>query len=129
MIQSFNKYQSYFNSNIVYILKLVLQQPQFNNYEDICELFDIHMRKFVFRNSKYSNNIKNDCLIMVKFFLKDDYINHIISSFEVEDDAYHYLAILVQFERMSNGYELKSQSPYYYFNPVNIQKMITELKF
>jgi hypothetical protein len=130
MLQSYNKHQSYFNSCIVYILQIIVVYPQFNNYEDACELFDIYIRKIVKNNSNISSQINKDCNQMVNFFYSkyDGYITDIISSFEDENDAYHYLAILVQFQRMSNNYKLSSQSPYHYFNPANINQLIGELE-
>jgi hypothetical protein len=128
MIQSFNKFQTYFNIWVVYILKIVIQTPQFNNYNDICELFDIYIRKNVLKNSKYSSKIKNNCLEMIEFFFESEYIENVKSSFHIEDDAYHYLAILVQFQRMSNAYKLSSLSLYHYFNPSNIEILIANTK-
>ena len=128
MIQSFNKYQSYFNRCVVKVLKIVIETPQFNNYENICEIYDIYIRKIV-SNSSYSSQIKTDCSMMVKFFYTDDYINNIISSFEKEEDAYHYLAILVQFQRISNKYKMSSLSPYHYYNPANLYRAVVELSF
>ena len=129
MIQSFNKNQKYLSSCVVYILNIIVHYPQFNNYEDICEIFDIYIRKMVIYNSSYSSQIKTDCSMMVKFFYTDDYINNIISSFEKEEDAYHYLAILVQFQRISNRYKMSSLSPYHYYNPTNIYRAVVELSF
>jgi hypothetical protein len=129
MIHSFNKYQEYFNTWVVFILKIVIQTPQFNNYVDICELFDIYIRKNVMNKSKFSSKIKKDCFEMIEFFYDIEYINHIKSTFDFEDDAYHYLSILFQFQRMSNRYKLSSLSPYHHFNPANIQKMIDNLDF
>lgn len=128
MLQSFNKYQSYFDRCVVKVLKIVIETPQFNNYENICEIYDIYIRKIV-SNSSYSSQIKTDCSMMVKFFYTDDYINNIISSFEKEEDAYHYLAILVQFQRISNKYKMSSLSPYHYYNPANLYRAVVELSF
>jgi len=128
MIQSFNKNQKYLSSCVVYILNIIVHYPQFNNYENICEIYDIYIRKIV-SNSSYSSQIKTDCSMMVKFFYTDDYINNIISSFEKEEDAYHYLAILVQFQRISNRYKMSSLSPYHYYNPTNIYRAVVELSF
>jgi hypothetical protein len=82
MIQSFNKNQKYLSSCVVYILNIIVHYPQFNNYEDICEIFDIYIRKLVLNNSSYSKELKIDCLDMVKFFFTTEYISQIISSFE-----------------------------------------------
>ena len=128
MLQSFNKYQSYFDRCVVKVLKIVIETPQFNNYENICEIYDIYIRKIV-SNSSYSSQIKTDCSMMVKFFYTNDYINNIISSFEKEEDAYHYLAILVQFQRISNKYKMSSLSPYHYYNPANLYRAVVELSF
>lgn len=128
MLQSFNKYQSYFDRCVVKVLKIVIETPQFNNYENICEIYDIYIRKIV-SNSSYSSQIKTDCSMMVKFFYTDEYINNIISSFEKEEDAYHYLAILVQFQRISNKYKMSSLSPYHYYNPANLYRAVVELSF
>lgn len=127
MIQSFNKNQTYLSACVVYVLNIIVYYPQFNNYEDICEIFDIYIRKIVLNNSSHSQQIKNDCLAMIKFFFTADYISQITSSFEIEEDAYHYLAILVQFQRVSNRYKLVSMSPYHYYNPSNIHRAIVEL--
>ena len=127
MIQSFNKNQTYFSACVVYVLNIIVYYPQFNNYEDICEIFDIYVRKIGLNNSSHSQQIKNDCLAMIKFFFTADYISQITSSFEIEEDAYHYLAILVQFQRLSNRYKLVSMSPYHYYNPSNIYRAIAEL--
>ena len=127
MIQSFNKNQTYLSACVVYVLNIIVYYPQFNNYDDICEIFDIYVRKIVLNNSSHSQQIKNDCLAMIKFFFTADYISQIISSFEIEEDAYHYLAILVQFQRVSNRYKLVSMSPYHYYNPSNIHRAIVEL--
>lgn len=128
MLKSFNNHQDYFNYCCVYILNIIVHYPQFNNYENICEIYDIYIRKIV-SNSSYSSQIKTDCSMMVKFFYTDDYINNIISSFEKEEDAYHYLAILVQFQRISNRYKMSSLSPYHYYNPSNMYNAIIKLGF
>ena len=127
MIQSFNKNQTYFSACVVYVLNIIVYYPQFNNYEDICEIFDIYVRKIVLNNSSHSQQIKNDCLAMIKLFFTADYISQITSSFEIVEDAYHYLSILVQFQRVSNRYKLVSMSPYHYYNPSNIYRAIAEL--
>lgn len=127
MIQSFNKNQTYLTACVVYILNIIVYHPQFNNYEDICEIFDIYIRKIVSNNSTCSHQIKDDCLEMINFFYNTEYISQIISSFEIEEDAYHYLAILVQSKRVSNRYKLISSNPYYYYNPSNIYRAIVEL--
>lgn len=130
MIQSFNKNQKYLSSCVVYILNIIVHYPQFNNYEDICEIFDIYIRKMVIYNSSYSSELKKDCLDMVKFFFTAEYISQIIYSFDNdEEDAYHYLAILVQFQRISNRYKMSSLSPYHYYNPTNIYRAVVELSF
>lgn len=129
MIQSYNKNQIYFSACAVYILKIIIYYPQFNNYENICEVFDIYIRKIVMINSAHSLNIKTDCIEMIDFFYETDYISQIVSSFEVEEDAYHYLAILVQFQRITNRYKLVSSSPYHYFNPTNIYNAIVGMSF
>jgi hypothetical protein len=127
MIQSFNKHQKHFENCIVKVLEIVIQTPQFNNYEDICELFDIYIRKIV-SDSSSSLQIKTDCLMMVNFFLSNDYISHIKSSFENENDAYHYLAIFVQFRRLSNRHKLISENQYQHFNTANLLKMVSVYK-
>lgn len=129
MIHSFNKHQDYFNDCSGYILNIIVHYPQFNNYQDVCEIFDIYTRKIVDKNSNYSQKLKVDCLDMIKFFFNIDYIDQIKSSFEIEEDAYHYLAILVQFQRISNRFKLMSSSPYYYYNPNNMYKAIIKLSF
>ena len=129
MIQSFNNHQDYFNDCCVYILNIIVNHPQFNNYEDICEIFDIYTRKIVAKNSNYSSKLNIDCLDMVKFFFNSDYIEQIKASFDFEDDAYHYLAILVQFQRNSNRFKMRSSSPYHYYNPSNMYKAILKLGF
>lgn len=127
MLISFNKNQAYLNACVVYILNIILYYPLFNNYDDICEIFDIYIRKIVKKNCYYSLKIKKDSMNMVQFFYTDEYIQQIISSFEYEEDAYHYLAILVQFQRISNNYKMISLSPYHYFNPANIYRAVIEL--
>jgi len=127
MIQSFNKYQLHFESSILKVLEIVIQTPQFNNNNDIYELFDIYIRKIV-TNSSSSSQIKTDCLMMVNFFLTNDYIDQIKSSFEIEEDAYHYLAILVHFRRLSNKHSLVSNNPQQYFDAGKLAKMVVEYK-
>lgn len=129
MLQSFNKNEYYFNACVIFILNIVLQHPEFNNYDSVCELFDIYVRKIVMNNSAYSSGIKSDCLDLIEFFFSNDYISHIVSSFNNSDDAYHYLAILVQFQRFTNKYQLKSVSPYHYYNPTNIFQAVSRIVF
>ena len=127
MIQSFNKYQSYFERCILKVLEIVIQTPQFNNYNDIFELFDIYIRKNVLKSS-LSPQIKTDCLMMVNFFLTNDYIDQIKSSFESEEDAYHYLAILVHFRRLSNKHSLISNDSQQYFDADKLAKLVIKHK-
>lgn len=129
MLQSFNKYDRYLNIASGYILKIILDNPQFNNFKDIGDIFDVYIREFVKINARLAPQITLDCKEMVEFFLDEDYIYHMKSSFEFEEDVYHYLAILVQFNRICNRYKLKSLSPYHYYNPTNMYKTFFKIVF
>jgi hypothetical protein len=117
MLYSFNQHSVYFNKCVSFILMIVLENPQFNNYKDICELIDIYLRKFVENNSNFSSIIYINCYDMVRFFYPQEYIDEIRNSFKTDAETYHYLAILVQFQRMANKFKLLSQSYHHHYVP------------
>jgi len=128
MLPTFNKYSPYFNKCVAYILTIIVANPMFNNYDNICEILDIYMRKFISNNEYVSGYIHADCYDMVHFFFNQEYIDEIKSSFVLEEDAYHYLAILTQFQRMANKYNLLSRSHHHHYVPDYMLKAITELQ-
>ncbi len=117
MLYSFNQHSVYFNRCVAFILMIIIHYPQFNNYKDICELIDIYLRKFVEHNSNFSAIIHINCYDMVRFFYPQEYIDEIRNSFKTDAETYHYLAILVQFQRTANKFKLLSQSPHHHYVP------------
>ena len=106
---------------------IIIENPQFNNYKDICELIDIYLRKFVESNSNYSSIIYINCYDMVRFFYPQEYIDEIRNSFKTDADTYHYLAILVQFQRMANKFKLLSHSHHHHYVPDYMVRAVMSL--
>lgn len=107
MLPSFNKHKDYLTYCSLYIYWIVYNMPQFNNYENLCELIDIYFRKFVMINSDKSGEIMKDCKDLTLLITVDrrSYVKEIMKTFEREEDAYHYLALTTQFFRISNKYQ------------------------
>lgn len=126
MLPTFRRNEKYFNACVFFIINLILNFPQFNNYLDVCDVFDIYIRKFVLLNTHLSYQIAVDCIHMIEFFYDIEYINLIKGSFDNEVDAYHYLAILVQFQRQINKFNLNSLSPLHQFNPNNMYNLVID---
>ena len=125
MLNTFNAHCNYLDSCVYYIYAVVLSMPQFNNYWDMTELMDIYFRKFVESNSHISKMIAEDCCDIIELIGDKDYINYVRTSFTNDDDAYHYLAMVTQFYRMSNKFGLLSKNPYEICNLYNIVRVIS----
>ena len=111
MLVNFQKNENYYSACVVYIFNIILVMTQFNNKDDVAELFDIYIRKFVVFNNYYSTRAYCDCFDLINMFYEPDYIKAVISSFgNNEYDAYHYLAIIFQKWRLENKYKLRVQS-------------------
>jgi hypothetical protein len=96
---------------------------QFNNFDDVSELRDIYIRKFVIINYHISPSIYCDAFDLINAYCEPDYINAVIKSFGGNEyHAYHYLAISFQYWRMENKYKVKvpvNYNNYYDLNLLN----------
>jgi len=88
------------------LFSYILYFPEYNNIYDFSELLDINFKNFVKVNSHKSKEIYKDCKDITEIILNDDYIEIIKCQFELEEDAYHYLALVAQMIRMSNRFKI-----------------------
>jgi hypothetical protein len=103
--------------------------PQFNNHESVSRLIDEYFRKFVKKNSHLSSRISDDCIDIIMIVLKPEFIRKTLNKFEDEKSAYHYLAFITQFIRLSNKYDLITGDKNNFFDLSNIRKGIESYKF
>jgi len=106
-----------------------MAMPNLNNHNDISKLMDKYLLKFVRKNSHLSKKIHNDCYDIIMIVLKKDFIRSSLNRFENEEDAYHYLAFIAQFIRLSNKYDIITGDKNNYFNIDNIRRAIVSYKF
>lgn len=110
MLNEFNLHADYLTNCVFLLYRVVMNNPEMNNYWDINDAMYNYFSRVVQINRHKSKQICSDCSYLVNFFYDEEYINIIKASFENDDDAYHYLAIIAQVFRISNKHMLRSSN-------------------
>jgi len=110
MLDQYNYHKDYLSACVIYIFNVIMYFPMLNNYYCLSCVIDYYIRCFVYYNHHCSSQICDDCSCFVNFSFTDEYIESIKETFDNDEDAFHYLAILLQTYRFSNLYKLRSSN-------------------
>ena len=126
MLDQYNYHKNYLSDCVMYIFNIIVSFPMLNNLCCMNYVLDYYIRDFVMYNTEFSAQISNDCGCFVEFMYCTEYINLVKETFQTEEDAYHYLAILLQVRRLSNLYKLNTSNINEVLNYDNLVKAVNE---
>jgi hypothetical protein len=127
MLNTYNLHNKYLSDCVFYIYWFILAMPHLNTEKSISKFMEEYFHKFVKKNSNLSERIYDDCRDIIMIILKPDFITETLNKFENEQDAFHYLAFITQYVRLSNKYRIITGDKNNYFELSNIQKLMNQM--